>query len=62
MMQTRHLLHIHIAHVAALAKGILLTAMVFSAAMADAQSEDFFKPYRTTNLRLPAVPLITSDP
>lgn len=62
MMQTIHLPHIRIAHVAALAKGILLTAMVFSAVMADAQSEDFFKPYRTTNLRLPAVPLITSDP
>lgn len=27
-----------------------------------AQTSDFFKPYRTTHLRLPSVPLITSDP
>ena len=31
-------------------------------AVAYAQSPDLFKPYKTTNLRLPSVPLVVSDP
>lgn len=37
-------------------------AVLLAAFMLPANAEDFFKPYRETKLRLPAVPLINNDP
>ncbi len=44
-------------------KKLLTTAVLVSAAWAvGAQSADVFKPYQATDLRMPAVPVIMSDP
>ena len=43
-------------------KKILLSALLAVAAMACAQTADFFKPYMAIDLRLPSVPLIVNDP
>lgn len=40
----------------------LLTSFVFTSAVAFAQSPEVFQPYVQTDLRLPSVPLIVSDP
>ena len=37
-------------------------AVMATAIVAQAQSADFFKPYKPTDLRLPSVPLVVSDP
>ena len=41
---------------------LFLSALLAVAAMACAQTADFFKPYMATDLRLPSVPLIVNDP
>ena len=41
---------------------LLLSALLAVAATACAQTANFFKPYTTTDLRLPSVPLIVNDP
>ena len=44
-------------------KAFLTTLAVMATAIAaQAQSADFFKPYKPTDLRLPSVPLVVSDP
>ncbi|MCR5271349.1 MAG: DUF4965 domain-containing protein [Prevotella sp.] len=43
-------------------KVFLFGAMFLSALAAKAQGQDTFKPYQPTDLRLPSVPLIVSDP
>ncbi|MBQ8127515.1 MAG: DUF4965 domain-containing protein [Prevotella sp.] len=44
-------------------KTFLTTLAVMATALAaQAQSADFFKPYKPTDLRLPSVPLVVSDP
>ena len=40
----------------------ILSAFLFVATMACAQTADFFKPYASTDLRLPSVPLVVNDP
>ena len=40
----------------------ILFALLAVAAIASAQTANFFKPYTTTDLRLPSVPLIVNDP
>ena len=40
----------------------LFSALLAVAAMAQAQTADFFKPYAETDLRMPSVPLIVNDP
>ena len=40
----------------------LLTATLLCCTLLCAQSPEFFKPYQTTSLRLPSVPLVVSDP
>lgn len=40
----------------------ILTAFLFAATMAFAQTAEFFKPYTSTDLRLPSVPLVVNDP
>lgn len=40
---------------------LIMTALL-GALTANAQQEEFFKPYKNTNLRLPAVPIIVNDP
>ena len=42
-----------------LVQSAVLCALCFSAS---AQTDDMFKPYRSTDLRLPSVPLVVSDP
>ncbi|MBO4550448.1 MAG: DUF5127 domain-containing protein, partial [Bacteroidaceae bacterium] len=41
---------------------LLLSALLAVAATVCAQTANFFKPYTTTDLRLPSVPLIVNDP
>ncbi|MBO4444347.1 MAG: DUF4965 domain-containing protein [Bacteroidaceae bacterium] len=41
---------------------LLLIAATFMSLHLSAQSDDFFTPYRTTDLRLPSVPLVVNDP
>lgn len=36
--------------------------MLFLSTFANAQTDDVFKPYKTTDLRMPSVPIILSDP
>ncbi|WP_027450201.1 glutaminase family protein [Xylanibacter brevis] len=43
-------------------KAFLFGAMILGALATKAQSQDTFKPYQPTDLRLPSVPLIVSDP
>lgn len=43
-------------------KTIILCAALLSIGTANAQSPEFFEPYASTDLRLPAVPLIVNDP
>lgn len=44
-------------------KRLLLCAVLFAGSMSLlAQTADLFKPYRTTDLRLPSVPLVVNDP
>ena len=44
-------------------KTIMLCAALLTGCLcASAQNADFFKPYRTTDLRLPSVPLVVNDP
>jgi len=43
-------------------KKLLTTVLLFSAMVCKAQIADIFTPYKATGLRLPAVPLIVSDP
>ena len=40
----------------------ILSAFLFVATMACAQTAEFFKPYVSTDLRLPSVPLVVNDP
>lgn len=40
----------------------MLAAMLFLSTFANAQTDDVFKPYKTTDLRMPSVPIILSDP
>ena len=40
----------------------ILSAFLFVAIMACAQTAEFFKPYASTDLRLPSVPLVVNDP
>ena len=42
-----------------LVQSAVLCALCLSAS---AQTDDMFKPYRSTDLRLPSVPLVVSDP
>ena len=41
---------------------LFFSALLAVAAMASAQTAEFFKPYMATDLRLPSVPLIVNDP
>ena len=43
-------------------KTILFAALLSAALSVSAQTADFFKPYKTTDLRLPSYPLVVSDP
>ena len=43
-------------------KKIRLSITICFCAWANAQKQDFFRPYQSTDLRVPAVPLIVSDP
>ena len=43
-------------------KNILFAALLSAALSVSAQTADFFKPYKTTDLRLPSYPLVVSDP
>jgi hypothetical protein len=43
-------------------KILMLVAVLVTATFAEAQTPDVFKPYKTTSLRLPSVPLVVSDP
>ena len=40
----------------------ILSAFLFVATMVCAQTAEFFKPYASTDLRLPSVPLVVNDP
>ena len=40
----------------------ILTLLILVSALANAQKPEFFKPYASTDLRLPSVPLIVNDP
>ena len=40
----------------------ILSAFLFVATIACAQTAEFFKPYASTDLRLPSVPLVVNDP
>lgn len=43
-------------------KFLLVTVVAFAGIMCKAQTSDVFIPYKVTNLRLPSVPLVVSDP
>ena len=43
-------------------KNILFAALLSAALSVSAQTADFFKPYKATDLRLPSYPLVVSDP
>ena len=43
-------------------RSLIFTIVLAVATLAEAQDGQLFKPYRHTNLRLPAIPLIMSDP
>lgn len=43
-------------------KSLILVAMLALASFAKAQTTEIFKPYKATDLRLPSVPVIVSDP
>ena len=43
-------------------KKTILSAFLLCATMAAAQTAEFFKPYVSTDLRLPSVPLVVNDP
>ena len=40
----------------------LLSVLLAAASMVYAQTAEFFKPYASTDLRLPSVPLVVNDP
>ena len=43
-------------------KFLFLFAAFFAATLLQAQTPDYFVPYKQTNLRLPSVPLLVNDP
>lgn len=43
-------------------KIMTLAASIAVVLSAGAQSADFFQPYKTTDLRLPSVPIFVNDP
>ena len=43
-------------------KIVFLIALAAICMMGSAQNAEFFRPYKQTNLRLPSVPLVVSDP